>query len=181
VSTKTCPSCGADVPEAAPRCKHCFHDFTEVAPRSSSGLMGLLGLIAAMAVVGAIFFYLMRENQASEHIVVDKETNSIIFTTKYADRTETDRLSFDDVAKIEMIVGGDIATFEVYVVTVGGESLMVNQSKEKTLRGYAEHIAAVMDKPFVERTVKRGFGGPAQDRVVPAPSSTSGSAPSKSE
>ena len=42
MSTKTCPSCGADVPEAAPRCKHCFHDFTEVPQRSSSGLMGLL-------------------------------------------------------------------------------------------------------------------------------------------
>ena len=89
---------------------------------------------------GAAFFYAMRENQASEHIVVDKETTSIIFTTKYADRTETDRISFDDVAKVEMIIGGDIATFEVYVVTLSGESLMVNQSKEKTLRGYAEHI-----------------------------------------
>ena len=181
MSTKTCPSCGADVPEAAPRCKHCFHDFTEVAPRSSSGLMGLLGLIAAMAVVGAIFFYLMRENQASEHIVVDKETTSIIFTTKYADRTETDRISFNDVAKVEMIVGGDIATFEVYVVTLSGESHMVNQSKEKTLRGYAERIASVMDKPYIERSVKRGFGGPTEDRVVPAPSSVSGAAPKKSE
>ncbi|MCK6518064.1 zinc ribbon domain-containing protein [Myxococcota bacterium] len=181
MSTKTCPSCGADVPEAAPRCKHCFHDFTEVAPRSSSGLMGLLGLIAAMAVAGAAFFYAMRENQASEHIVVDKETTSIIFTTKYADRTETDRISFDDVAKVEMIIGGDIATFEVYVVTLSGESHLVNQSKEKTLRGYAERIASVMDKPYIERSVKRGFGGPTEDRVVPAPSSTSGAAPKKSE
>jgi dihydropyrimidinase len=34
VATKTCPSCDAEVPAAALRCKYCFHDFTEAPPNS---------------------------------------------------------------------------------------------------------------------------------------------------
>ena len=47
MATKTCPSCGEDVPVVADRCKHCFHDFNE-APPKKSGLFGLMLLLAAM-------------------------------------------------------------------------------------------------------------------------------------
>lgn len=157
MSTKTCPSCGEDVPVAAPRCKHCFHDFTET-PKRSNGLVGLLVLIAAMALLGAGTFWFVSNRQAQEKILVDEETNSIVFTTKYSDRTETDRVRFDEVANVELLMGGSEATWEVAIVTLSGERRTINLSEDKSLKGYADHISSVMEKPLVEKSEARGFG-----------------------
>lgn len=166
MATKDCPSCGAEVPAQAPRCKHCFHDFTEAPKKSGmSGLVGFLLMLAAMAIIGTATFWFVGQRQAQERIVVDEETQSIVFTTKYADRTETDRVKFDDVAKVEVIMGGSNATWEVVVVTVDDQRRTINLSKDKSLKGYAEHVSAVMDKPLVEKSLARGFGDmPNQDK-----------------
>jgi len=52
VDTKTCPSCNAEVPTAAERCKHCFHDFTEAPVKRANPLLPFLLLIAACGIVG---------------------------------------------------------------------------------------------------------------------------------
>ena len=44
MATKTCPSCGEEVPVAAARCKSCFYDFNEEPEQNKSGMMGLLVL-----------------------------------------------------------------------------------------------------------------------------------------
>jgi len=158
VATKTCPSCTEEVPLAAPRCKHCFHDFTEAAPKKSRGIVALLGLIAAMCVLGGATFWGVSQRAGQEMIVIDEETNSIVFTTKFADHTETERVRFEEVSNVEVVMGGGAATWEVAVVTVDGNRRVVNLSDDKSLKGYAEHIAAVMDKPLVEKSEARGFG-----------------------
>ncbi|MCP4804853.1 MAG: hypothetical protein GY884_05840 [Proteobacteria bacterium] len=160
MATKNCPSCHEDVPAAAPRCKHCFHDFTdeEAAAPKGRGLVGLLGLIAAMCVMGALTFWFVSGRAGQEMIVIDEETSSIVFTTKYSDHTETDRVRFDEVSSVEVVMGDGEATWEVAVVTLNGERRVVNLSDDKNLKGYAEHIAAVMDKPLVEKSEARGFG-----------------------
>lgn len=160
MATKSCPSCGESVPSEAPRCKHCFHDFTAAPPRRSNGLVGLLGLIAAMAVIGAGVFWYVGESRAQERIIVDEETKSIVFTTKYANRTETDRVRFEDVTKIELVIGGDDALYEVYAVTLDGDRRLINESDDKPLKGYAQKIAEVLEKPMVEDNRRRGFGPP---------------------
>ena len=59
MATKTCPSCGEEVPVVAARCKSCFYDFNEEPEQNKSGMMGLLVLFAAMAMVGmGVFWYL---------------------------------------------------------------------------------------------------------------------------
>lgn len=158
MSTKSCPSCLEDVPAAAPRCKHCFHDFSEAPPRKSNGLVGLLGLLAAMAVIGAGTFWFVSNRSAQENIVVDESTASIVFTMKYSDRMETERIGFDEVAQVELVMGGGEATWVVNVVTNDGERKAIKLSDDSSLKGYAEHIAAVMDKPLVENSKARGFG-----------------------
>ena len=49
MATKTCPSCGEDVPVAASRCKHCFHDFTEV-QKKRNPLVGMLAFLAVLLI-----------------------------------------------------------------------------------------------------------------------------------
>ena len=72
MATKTCPSCGEEVPVAAARCKSCFYDFNEEPEQNKSGMMGLLVLFAAMAMVGmGVFWYL--HTGAAERVVVDEE------------------------------------------------------------------------------------------------------------
>ncbi len=157
MATKSCPSCSAEVPVEASRCKHCFHDFTEDPPKKSGPLV-LLGFLAAMLVVGgATLAYIFHFN-AAERIVVDQETHSIVITRTASTGTDTERVSFDRVSKVEHVMGGEDAMFEVVAVTADGKRYVVQSSDDKPLTGHAQHIAAVIDKPFVEVKNIKGFG-----------------------
>jgi len=81
---------------------------------------------------------------------VDEETRSIVFTTTYSDRTETDRIGFDEIANVEIVTSGSEATWVVNVVTHSGERRLLQLSDDPSLEGYAEHVAHVMDKPLVD-------------------------------
>ena len=69
MATKTCPSCGEEVPVAAGRCKSCFYDFNEEPEQNKSGMMGLLVLFAAMAMVGMGVFWYLHTQVAAERVV----------------------------------------------------------------------------------------------------------------
>jgi hypothetical protein len=159
LDTKTCPSCSAEVPVEASRCKHCFHDFAEAAakPSRSNPMIALLGFILLLCVVGGGTFYFIGERAASERTVIDPETQSIVFTKKYADRTETDRVAFSNIAKIEHIFGGPHATFEVVAIATDGERYSIKESNEGTLLGYAEQMAGIMKKPMEDIRKVQGF------------------------
>ena len=158
MATKTCPSCAAEVPVAASRCKYCFHDFTEAPPKKKSGLIGLAALLALMAIIGTgtlgyVYYY-----QAAERTVVDQETKSIVITRTTATGTSTERVDFDSVVKVEHVMGGENATFEVVAVTSDGDRVIIKQSDEKPLKGDAEHIASVIGKPMEEVRNIKTFG-----------------------
>ena len=158
MATKTCPSCAAEVPVAASRCKYCFHDFTEAPPKKKSGLIGLAALLALMAIIGTgtlgyVYYY-----QAAERTVVDQETKSIVITRTTATGTSTERVDFDRVVKVEHVMGGENATFEVVAVTSDGDRVIIKQSDEKPLKGDAEHIASVIGKPMEEVRNIKTFG-----------------------
>lgn len=154
---KTCPGCGEEVPSAAPRCKHCFHDFgPEVKPRSRR-LVGLFIILAIMAVSGAaVMFYITNFHSVKENVVIDEETKSVVFTRTYADKLESDRLSFNDVEKIESVVGG--SKWEVALLLKNGDRKVINRSVDQNLHPYAVHIAAVMERPLVQVNEIAGFG-----------------------
>ncbi|MFH1464840.1 MAG: hypothetical protein ABIO70_10690 [Pseudomonadota bacterium] len=151
MSTKTCPSCGAEVPTSAARCKHCFHDFAEAPRKRSGGLLLLLFTIAAMVCVGAVaMYYVVHEQAVKRNVVIDEESASIIWTTTSSEGTSTERLRFADIKEIEFVIGGKWATWEVYAVTPTDDHKLLSSSDTGTLEGYAQHIANVMDKPVVE-------------------------------
>jgi uncharacterized protein (DUF1786 family) len=158
VANKNCPSCGESVPAAASRCKHCFHDFNEEAPKKSFSLVGFMAFLLVLASLGAGTLAYVYYSQVQEKIVVDVETQSIVFTRTSTSKTTSERLAFADVVKIEHVLGGETATFEVVAITAKGERYIINQSSEGTLRGYAEHIAAVMDKPIEDVKTIKTFG-----------------------
>ena len=79
MATKTCPACGAEVPQVAQRCKHCFHDFDET-PVKKRGLVILLGFVAMMAIFGASTLAWVFYFSVAEKIVVDAETQSIVIS-----------------------------------------------------------------------------------------------------
>lgn len=157
MASKTCPSCSAEVPVEASRCKHCFHDFTEDPPKKSSPLV-LLGFLAAMLVVGGATLAYIFHFRTAERIVVDQETHSIVITRTASTGTDTERVSFDRISKVEHVMGGEDAMFEVVAVTSDGQRYIVQSSADKPLTGHAQHIASVIDKPFVEVKNIKGFG-----------------------
>jgi hypothetical protein len=149
VSTKTCPSCGADVPQAATRCKECFHDFVGDAPKSFNwlGPLFVLGIVAFMTLLGGGVLAFVFVQPLEEHVLVDDETRSIIWTTKYRTGITTDRLGFDEVASVELLGHG--ATFTITAITTTGERKVITESEE-SLDGEARIYAKIMDKPLIE-------------------------------
>jgi hypothetical protein len=158
MSSITCPSCGELVPSVATRCKHCFHDFTEEPTKQKSGLLGLLGLIAAMVAVGTGVMWYIHTQMAAERIVVDEETQSIIITRTSASKTESTVVKFDDVAKVEYVLGGEDSMYEVVAVTHSGVRHIIQASQDTPLDGKAEYVANAMDKPFARVSNLRTFG-----------------------
>ncbi|MCB9777492.1 MAG: hypothetical protein H6742_02915 [Alphaproteobacteria bacterium] len=157
MATKTCPSCGAEVPTVAAVCKHCFHDFNEVPEKKTNPIVIFLGVLVLMSVVGAGLFAHLYYTNAAEKTVVDQETQSIVITRTTAAKTSTERITFAEVAKIEHVMGGDTAMFEVVAVTDDGQRVVI-QTSDRPLKGHAEHIAAVMDKPLEEISNIKTFG-----------------------
>jgi hypothetical protein len=154
---KTCPSCGAEVPAAANRCKECFHDFTEVPPRSSSPV-ALLVALAAMAIVGSLTFWYLTGMPTDQRILVDEGSRTVQWVKQFQDGTlDSERISFDDIGKLEYVVtsSGD---FEIVAITLSGERKLIQQDKDKPLELQAERYARVMGKTLDKVDNSFGFG-----------------------
>jgi len=150
VNTKICPNCNADVPGVANLCKHCFHDFNMVIVKQKSPLFTILFLLLGMSIVSAIAFGYMHGAHKSSRISVDEETKSIVFTTKYADRTEADRIYFKDITTIEYVKNARPRPFEVAVVTTKGDRYVYKQSVDP-LDYQALQLSEVIGKPISEK------------------------------
>ncbi|MBA2320850.1 MAG: hypothetical protein H0V89_06830 [Deltaproteobacteria bacterium] len=147
MTTKTCPSCGTEVPESAQRCKQCFHDFNETVPltRRLAGPLVLLGAFAAMAIVAVIALTVILSYPTEQKILVDEATQSIVTITQYRTRRETTRVKFDDVKNLEHVER--MGEYEIRAITKDGEMTTIERS-EQPLEGAAENYASLMGKPL---------------------------------
>lgn len=148
MSDKTCPSCGADVPSVAKRCRECFHDFTaEPVKTGSSAPLIFLGFLALMSVLGATTLGVITSFPVSApNVLVDGRTSHIISTTQYVSGIKTVRVPFSDVQQVNHIIVGN-GFFEVRAVLGDGSEMLLAKAK-KSMKGQAEQYADVMGKPF---------------------------------
>ena len=153
---KSCPSCGADVPAVATRCKECFHDFSEV-KRKKTGPIVLLAAFAAMAVIGAGTFYFITQQPIEQRILVDEETQSVVFTTQFRSGPVTERMMWSEIGKLEHIIAPN-GTFEVIAIRLDGSRKVIQESHDKPLTNIAEHYSTLMDKPLEMIDNTAGFG-----------------------
>ncbi|MBT3217837.1 MAG: hypothetical protein HN348_01990 [Proteobacteria bacterium] len=155
MSTKECPSCHAEVPVEADRCKDCFHDFTEIPPKRSGGPLFLLGSFALMAVVGAAVLFYIVSIPVETKILVDEGTQSVVWTTKYRTRVSTDRLSWDQVGKLEYIIS-QTGGYSVVAVTLDGDRRVI-RADTRPLKSDADQYSKLMEKPLEIVDNTRGF------------------------
>jgi hypothetical protein len=157
MSTKECPSCGAEVPTSASRCKECFHDFTEVPARRGllAGPLILLASFAMMAVVGALTLFIIASRPVEERILVDEDTRSVVWTRKYRTGVETDRLMWDQILKLEYVIKAS-GGFEIVAIEVDGSRHVIHEDL-RPLKSEATHYAKVMEKPLEEVDNTSGF------------------------
>lgn len=151
---KTCPSCGTEVPAAAPRCKECFHDFTET-KRRNTGPLVFLGLLAAMAVIGAVTLGVIVSWPTDQKILVEQESSSIVFIRKYRTGETTERIPFSEIAALEHVVEQN-GEYSSVAIRTDGSRIVLAKSK-KSLKGDTERNARVMDKPWTEVDNTTGF------------------------
>ena len=140
MATKECPSCIADVPSAALRCKHCFHDFS-IQTTGRPGPMVLLWALAVMSLAGALVMAVVVHNSITARYVVDATTQSIhSLTTTMTGGTESSSIPFDEIESIEYIEGGDFKYYEVVATTKDDERLLLEASNERQLASFARDI-----------------------------------------
>lgn len=157
METKTCPSCGTEVPVVASRCKTCFHDFNEAPPRRSGGPMALLAAFAAMAVVGGAALYWVSVQPTDQRILVDGPSRSVQWVKQFSDgRLETDRVSFDDIAKLEYVIT-TTGEHEIVAITLEGDRKVIEHDADQALQLRAKTYAELMDKPLATVDQTRSF------------------------
>ncbi len=142
-STKTCPSCQAQVPLSAFRCKACFHDFA--ASKGSYGPLLVLGSVTFMTMVAAIGFFISAQQPTDQAIFVDQDTRSVVITTQYRSGPSTDRIKFDEITKLEHVAhssGG------YSIVAVTGDGRTEISTSEHPMYAEGDRFAAMMGKPI---------------------------------
>ena len=158
IATKACPSCNEDVPTVAKRCKHCFHDF-QARPKSSlwAALIALLSAVAVMVVVANLTLFWIVSQPQEQHIQVDQDSRAIVWTRTYVSGTESDRMLFDDVARLEYVLHAS-GGYEIGAIAKDGGRKIV-QASDSPLKTEAQTYARVMGKELVFVDNTRGFGG----------------------
>ena len=152
---KDCPSCGAEVPEVAYRCKECFHDFRTV-KKTNNGPLVILGMLAVMGVLGAITLGLIVSFPTSENILVDQESQSIIFTRQYTvGNPETERLPFKNVSAMEHVIESNGTYSVVAILNDGSRWPLANEKRSQ--KGATEKFARMMSKPWRENDQTASF------------------------
>lgn len=131
-------------------CKHCFHDFKAPVVKRKSPLFPIVLLGLGCAIVSAIAFGYMQDQNKTFKISIDRETESIVFTTRYATRTEADRVYFKDVATVEYVKNTQPRPFEVAILTTKGERYVYKQGDEP-LDYQAKQLSELIERPFIER------------------------------
>jgi hypothetical protein len=103
--------------------------------------------MAGMAIIASSVFWYVGTLPTEERILVDKATQSIVWTRQFRDGPETDRLEWSKVAKLEYLVesGGRYA---ISAITLGGDRKLVQESRGEPIRNTAEQYARLMDKPL---------------------------------
>ena len=150
MSTKICPNCNAEVASVANLCKHCFHDFHTPVVKKKSPWWTLLFLACGTAIVSAMAFGYMADQKKVFNITIDQETQSIVFTTRYADRTEAERVYFKDISSIEYKMNARPRPFEVDVVTVRGDRFVYQQSSDP-IEFEARQLSEITGKPYLTK------------------------------
>jgi ribosomal protein L40E len=148
MNTKICPNCGAEVPTIANLCKHCFFDFNLPPPKRQSPLWPILFLAFGTSMVAAASYAYQHTTGASRRVTVDEETESIVFTITYADRTEAERIRFKEISSIELDRNASPMHYEIEVISTGGERFVFAQSNSP-LEMEAQKLAETTGRPLV--------------------------------
>ncbi|MSP55837.1 MAG: hypothetical protein EXR69_09585 [Myxococcales bacterium] len=150
MSIRVCPNCGIEVPQIANLCKSCFHDFKAVVAKGRSPLFPIVLLALGCAIVSAAAFGYIQDQNKTSKISIDSETQSMVFTTRYATRTEADRVYFKDIASVEYISNTRPRPFQVDVVTSRGDRFVYKQA-DQPLDVQARKLAELTGRPLIER------------------------------
>ena len=155
MDTKTCPSCGADLPRVAKRCRECFHDLRDKAAASPgggsaavNGMLLLVGALGVMAVLLAIALGTIVSFPLDSKIQVNKESQYVIITRQYVSGIKSDRVPFSDIVAVKHVIPS-AGVFRNIAIRTDRSELTIAQV-DHSLKGDAERYAEVMNKPFTE-------------------------------
>ena len=155
---KDCPSCHAEVPTSAKRCKECFHDFEEAPPSGNwAGPIALLISVAGMVIVALLTLTWIVMQPQDQHIFIDQDSQSVVFTKTFVSGTTTDRLNFSEVTSLEYVMHAN-GGYEIVAVKVDGSRRTIKED-DSPIVGDAKKYSQVMKKPLTTVDNTRGFGG----------------------
>ena len=129
------------------RIKSCFYDFIDDEKKPSAFPLALsVGLFLLCLIAFFSAQHLVSSHVISQY-VFDEETRSLIVGNNSNVGLSVERISFDDITKIEHVIGGKNATYEIVAVLRDGKRLIVRQSRD-SLSIHAENISRNIKVPY---------------------------------
>ena len=127
--SKYCPQCSETVPGYAKLCRHCFYDFKKAeTPKKFP-----LGLSIGLFLLGLLAFFMTRHLATSQnrpYYHLHSDTKSLLIAQVNGQGTTADRLPFDDIKRLEHVIGSSEAKFAITAVLKNGESITLKTSAQ---------------------------------------------------
>lgn len=127
--SKYCPQCSETAPSYAKLCRHCFYDFKKAeTPKKFP-----LGISVGLLLVGLVAFFMTRQLASSQnrpYYHLHSDTKSLLIANVNAQGTTMDRISFDDIKRLEHIIGSSEGKFAIAAVLKNGDSITLKTSDQ---------------------------------------------------
>jgi hypothetical protein len=143
-----------------------MHDFS-TATASKGGGGGALKYLAALAVLALLaagtMYYVKTVNLVRPNVLVNEDSAQIVLTKTFQDHIETTTVDFEDIEKLQLVMGAGRFTWEVAVVDRSGTRHIINES-DSPLGSYVETVSKIIgkkrDRPVEIEEIKKlkGFG-----------------------
>jgi len=109
-----------------------------------------------MAMIGAGTLYWIVSMPVEQKILMDQETQSVIWTTKYrGDKVTTERLNWSNIGRFEYLITSS-GKHRIEAVTITGERHLIEEGTSP-LKTTADKYAALAQKPLEVVDNTHGF------------------------
>lgn len=127
--SKYCPQCSETAPGYAKLCRHCFYDFKKAETPKKFPLGFSIGLLL-LSLVAFVMTRHLASSQNRPYYHLHSESKALLVAQVNSQGTTADRIPFEDIKRLEHIIGASDGKFVIAAVLKSGESITLKTSDQ---------------------------------------------------